>query len=209
MKSTKLVLLFWVMCLSLQAQSVRDVFSSPSLIWYGIDFSKAKFVGPQETWGENQKLKETYFPAWNNFVLSEPDKYNLKKTYKKDIVNIDLKPVKVQNDKVATDNLIVTYGDVPMLSEASIVSHISNYADPSQKSLGLVFVVESFNKIKQKGLFHVVFFDVATGKVFMIKTMEGDAGGFGLKNYWAKSIFNVLLQCEKSWGKWKKEAGVK
>ncbi len=209
MKSIKLVLLFLLLSATLHAQSVRDVFSSPSLIWYGIDFSKAKFVGPQETWGEHQKIKETYFPAWNNFVMSEPEKYNLKKTFRKDMVTIDLKAVKEQNDKVATDNLIVTYGDVPMLPEASIVNHVANYIDPAQKSLGLVFVVESFNKIKQIGLFHVIFFDVATGNVLMIKTMEGDAGGFGLKNYWAKSFFNVLLQCEKSWGKWKKEAGVK
>lgn len=209
MKQLKLITLFLAFSAVVHAQSVRDVFSNSSMIWYGIDVSKAKFIGPIEAWGSPVKLKDTYFAAWNSVVVNESDKYNLRKFFRKDQITIDLKKVKELNDKVSTDSLIVNYTEVPPISESAIVNHVAKYIDPSKKGVGLVFVVEYFSKLKESGLMHVVFFDPATGNVHMIKTMEGKAGGIGLRNYWAKSIFNVMDQCDRSWNKWKKEAGVK
>jgi len=209
MKQLKLITLFLALSVAAHAQSVRDVFSNSSMIWYGIDVSKAKFIGPLEAWGSPVKLKDTYFGAWNSVVVNESDKYNLRKFFRKDQITIDLKKVKELNDKVSTDSLIVTYTEVPPISEFALVNHVAKYIDPSKKGVGLVFVVEYFSKIKESGLMHVVFFDPSNGNIHMIKTMEGKAGGMGLRNFWAKSIFNVMDQCDRSWNKWKKEAGVK
>lgn len=209
MKKLKLITLFLALTIAAQAQSVRDVFTNSSLVWYGIDLSKAKFIGSTEAWGSPQKLKDTYFGAWNSVVVNESDKYNLRKFFRKDQITIDLKKVKELNDKVSTDSLIVTYTKVTPIPESTIVNHVAQYIDPSKKGVGLVFIVEYFSKLKEVGLMHVVFFDPATGNIHMIKTMEGKAGGMGLRNFWAKSIFNVMDKCDTSWNKWKKEAGVK
>lgn len=209
MKSFKLVLLFFALSFSLKAQTVNDVFTSKSITWYGIDFSKSVLVGTTEVWGEPAKVKELYIPAWNNFVITEPKKYDLQKSFRKDIVSIDLKKVTEINRSIAMETIIMTQNDETLLTESEIAKQVAKYADPSKNGVGAVLLVEYFDKWKAMGMAHLVFFNAANGNPLLIKTLDGQAAGFGLRNYWAKTIFIILNKCEKNWGKWKKEAGVK
>jgi hypothetical protein len=67
-----------------------------------------------------------------------------------------------------------------------------------------VFIVEGLNKPGAKGSMYVTFIDMATKKVLFSERMVGKAGGFGYKNYWAKSVFEVLEDIQKSkYKEWK------
>ena len=209
MKTIKICLIFLLAHSLLSAQTVKDVFTSNAITWYGLDVSKLKCVGPVEAWGDPQKLRDTYFRAWNGVILNEPDKYNIRKFFKKDVVKTSLDKVDANNGKADVDSMIVTYGKVSPISESQLVNMAAQYSELSKKGVGLVFIAEVFNKNIESGLIHVVFFDMASGQVLMLKTMEGKPGGFGLRNYWVRSVLTVMEQCERNWNRWSKEAGVK
>ena len=209
MKTIKIFLVLLVFSSFSYAQTVKDVFTSNSITWYGLDVSKLKCVGPAEAWGSPQKLRDTYFGAWNMVVVNEPDKYNIRKFFKKDVVKTSLDKVNEINSKVDPDSIIITYSKIPQISESALVNMAAQYSDQNKKGLGLVFIGEVFNKSTETGIIHVVFFDIASGRVLMIKTMEGKPAGFGLRNYWVRTVLGVMEQCQSNWNRWKKEAGVK
>jgi hypothetical protein len=61
--------------------------------------------------------------------------------------------------------------------------------------MGLVFVAENLNKITQMGSYWVCFFDLGTKEIIDMQLKTGKAAGFGFRNYWAGSAFNVM----KNW----------
>lgn len=206
-KTTFILFLLFVSNLS-YTQSIRDVFTNSSLTFFGVDCSQLRCIGPGEEWGEPKKLKDTYIPAWNQLFLSEQDKYNLKLFFMKDIVKYDLEKCAEINSKINEDSLVVVFGKVFPLQDRKIQKMIEKYSNPNSSGVGLVFIPEYFNKFKKTALIHVAFFDIATGNTLMIKAMEGEPGGFGLRNYWIKSIYVVMEKCEQNWKRWRKEAAV-
>ena len=48
------------------------------------------------------------------------------------------------------------------------------------------------NKKKQVGIYQYVFFDIASREIVETWEATGEAGGFGFRNYWAKSVYNTL-----------------
>jgi hypothetical protein len=48
----------------------------------------------------------------------------------------------------------------------------------------------------------VTFVDMKSKTVLLTKHMEGKAGGFGFRNYWAKSFLNVLKSIKEDWRSW-------
>jgi len=95
-------------------------------------------------------------------------------------------------------------------ADKTINSIINGYAVGEKKQgIGVVFIVESFNKGQQQGTVYVTIFDIKTKKVLIKEKIIGKAGGIGIRNYWAKSIFNVMVQVEKTFYKqWKKNNGI-
>ncbi len=83
---------------------------------------------------------------------------------------------------------------------------IANYTGGEKKEgIGVTFIVEYFDKMKQQASYYVTVFDIKTKKVLIKQQVYAKAGGFGLRNYWAKTIFNTLRMIDKTYYKqWKK-----
>lgn len=127
MKAIKICLIFLFAHSLVSAQTGKDVFTSNAVTWYGLDVSKVKCVGPVEAWGSPQKLRDTYFGAWNEVIMNEQDKYNIRKFFKKDVVKISLDKVSANNRKADLDSIIITYSQVPQISESQLVSMAAQY----------------------------------------------------------------------------------
>ncbi len=90
------------------------------------------------------------------------------------------------------------------LGEDEVKKIISEYDITGKEGIGLVFIMESFNKNKELGYIWVTFFDLETKEVLLSNKMSGKPGGFGIRNYWAKSYYNVMKSIEKKkWKAWK------
>ncbi len=201
----KLLLAFICLVISsnvLQSQEVCDVFKSKKATWYGLDFSKVRLIG-SEGFQNPQNIKNSFFASWNDLILYESEKYDLEKIFRKDEVNIDLSIVKERNKLPDANKLIINDEDYA-LDKAIIEEVIRKYN--SNEGIGIVFIMESFNKLGNLGTMWVTFFDGASKTVLLTEKMSGKTGGIGLRNFWARTYYNVFVQIEKKeYLKWEKE----
>jgi hypothetical protein len=215
MKKVLILLAFLGTGLALKAQnSSKDVFQKDEIVWYGLDFSKAKLIGQFDQGGgampaSGSELKAKYIPGWNDVILTEPDKYDLKRIFRKTSVYKDLAVTEKVNSKIDPD-AILTYNDYRFKNaDDTIVSALGHYPEGDKKEgIGVVFIVEYFDKQAQKASYYVTFFDIASKKVLFREHMFGRAGGVGLRNYWVKTVHDVLTQIDRDFYKmWKKNYG--
>ncbi len=203
----KLMLIFICLVLSsqvLQSQEIKDIFTSKEAIWYGLDFSKIKLIG-SEGFTEVAKIEDVYFSSWNNLIINEPAKYNLQLMFHKDTVLFDLSVVEKRNKLPELDELVIN-NDTYSLDKKTIADIIKKYNTNEKQGIGIVFIMESFDKPKKLSIMWVTFFDIASKKVLLTEKMSGKAGGVGFRNYWARTYYNVMVKIQKTeYLKWEKE----
>lgn len=185
-----------------QSQDAAMIFKTHECTWFGLDFSKVKLIG-SEGFSDPFEIKDRYFEAWNQLFVSEPDKYDLGEAFMKDEVDFNLDVVEERNAMPKASELVME-GDYT-LGEDDVQQMISEYNTGGKDGLGVVFIMETFNKNEQEGTMWVTFFDMNSREVLLTKRMKGKAGGFGLRNYWAKSYYNVLKDImKKKYKEWRK-----
>ena len=178
-----------------------DVFKVDNITWYGLDFSNIKLIG-SEGFTDPHAIQNRFFSSWNNLFISEPEKYNLAETFSKSSVENDLNIVTERNTLPDPDKLVIE--ENYSFGEDEVKKIISEYDITGKEGIGLVFIMESFNKTKARGYMWVSFFNIETKEVLLSKKMNGKVGGFGIRNYWAKSIYNVMKSIgKKEWKAWK------
>lgn len=203
-KNFILSLIFFTLFLNSYAQSNAELFNSSKMVWFGVDLSRSKLVGV-EGFSDPYDIQRRYVPAWNNIVLSEPEKYDIRKFFKKGEVVNDLSAVEAANEKINPGDWVQTNSYT--LDKSEIAGMVKKYKSNENEGLGLVFIVEAFDKMKETGFIYVTFFNIKTKEVILTEKLSGKAGGFGLKNYWAAAIYKVMLESEKRMGVWKKQVG--
>ncbi len=192
-------------------KTAQPVFTQDEVVWYGLDFSQARFIGQfDQAAGAGEasawELKHKYIPAWNALILNEPNKYDLQKTFQKSKVLYELKPVEKSNAEL-DEGEMQTYQAYRFENPEETVSEIiSAYtAGDQSEGVGLVFVVEYFHKDEKEASIYVSFFDIATRKLIFTERLTSSPRGIGLRNYWAGAIHRMLRDIErgafKSWRK--------
>lgn len=188
----------------------KDVFSQDEVVWYGLDFSKTKFIGSFENVKKIRPindfvLRDIYIPAWNHLIVNEPTNFDIKRTFYKKSVYYDLRSVESINSTIDTNDLITLNSNV--ISSNELPGMISLYTKGNKKEgLGLSFIIESFDKPNAQASLWVVFFDIESKKILLSKHCVGKPAGFGIRNYWAgaiRHIMNEIRYCK--YRKWNKE----
>jgi len=203
-----------IMVANLMAQSANEALLAGELTWYGIDYSRVKLIGEFNQFGDagvksESEIRDKYFPAWNELVLKEANKYDIKSAFRKDNVIYDLDIVNLRNSKVNPAQMVsVSDSDRNHLNENTVQAIVSEYP-VSGEGYGLVFIAESLDKPTEKGNYYVVLFDKASKKVVLNKKLAGKAAGIGIRNYWARSYYEVLEQSKANYKKWLKESMAK
>lgn len=204
-----------LICFSLSssiAQSAKEAFLADDMVWYGIDFSHVKLIGTFSQFGavgeqDEDDIRRKYFPAWNSLIVEESSKYDLQGAFRKNKVEYKLAMMEEVNAASSNAALVsVSEADRYHLSEDKVKAIVSAYETAGEKGIGLVFIAESLDKPLEQGAYYVTFFDIATKEVFFTKRMIGKAGGFGLRNYWAKTYYDVIKECRSQYKKWLKSA---
>jgi hypothetical protein len=192
-----LIALLFLSSTAIEAQLTRsDIFSKKDMVWYGLDFSLAKFVGKFDQ-GANIdpangfELVNKYMPGWNTLVPLEPQNFELGSTFWKTDVYYDLKQV-AKNNKEINPADVMSYNKHQVAKE-EVERLLSKYSLGDKKSgLGLVFVVESFDKSAELATYWVCFFDIQTKKVLLIEHCGAKPAGIGIRNYWAGALKRTL-----------------
>lgn len=174
-------------------QGADMVRNSSSVTWFGLDYSEAYFIG-SEGFTDPGQIKDRYFKSWNHLIQQEPEKYTIGKFYRKSNVEYDLSAVMKRNEGVDIYKRIVDdHSQAVKLNEEKIREMISEYEyDYGDQGLGLVFIVESYDKVLVKATYWVTFFDMSTREVLQTRRMTAEPGGFGIRNYWASTYYKVM-----------------
>ncbi len=201
--STFLIFIISAACIFSQYKA-EDIFTEDKLVWYGLDFSNAKFIGQfDQTAGlapaNASDLKNDYIPAWNTLIPGEPNRYDIQNAFRKSSVFNDLSVVRKHNEKI-DESLMMSYNPFRFENESDVIAGIIESYQEGNKTEGIavVFIVEYFNKIEQEASIYVTFFDIATQKVLFYERMLGSPRGFGLRNYWAGAVRDIIIQIERN-----------
>ncbi|QEC69465.1 hypothetical protein FRZ67_19960 [Panacibacter ginsenosidivorans] len=206
-KSTLLLTVLSFCIGTLSAQTFQDYFKpETNITWLGIDFTDVKVLGHTDI--EVEDLATRYFEGINELVLAEPKKFDLAKAFHKATVESDLSFVKAKN-KGISDSKIKSANDADMarFSKPTIDKMVKGYDFGNKKGIGVIFFMEGMSKTKERSSMWVTFIDMSSKKVLYTERMEEKVGGFGLRNYYAKSIYEALDDIEKKYKDWKSSNG--
>jgi hypothetical protein len=188
-------------------QDIREFFTSleVKVEFVGLDFTQAKIVGLSAK-NTPDEIQVGYFRAWNDLLLKERQKYDVKRAFMKRSIDYNFEIVHRLNKKIKPEN-VRTDLSPQSFSAKKLQTVVNCYDTKEMKSeYGVSFIVHSFNQFRERAYIYVVIFDVATKEILFSAQTSGDAGGFGFRNYWARTIYNVLENIrDYKFRKWKKE----
>ena len=159
-----------------------------SMTFYGIDFSKGRVYGATD---EPEKLRKA-FGDINMLFITEPEKYNVAKFVGKPMNDIRVDAVTNMNDTVPLDS-IKTIVKGHTISDSTIAQTVRDLCIVSYNhGLGLCMIMQTLDKPGELGTFVFVLFDIDSRKVISHWTLSGTPAGFGVRNYWAHSVYEAL-----------------
>jgi hypothetical protein len=202
----KLLLVLSALVFGTQGQAQTDVSkiinSDKEITWLGVDFTQLKFIGSATQWkdaGEitSSQLRDKYFPAWNNLFINEQKKYNVADAVNRAEVGYATEVTEKANNTIKGNLFTDDPDEYSHLTEQKVAQLVSKYDFKGKKGIGMMFFAESFSKGREEGAIWVTFVDMNAKKLLMTKRLTERAGGFGFKNYWAKTLFNALKDTRK------------
>jgi hypothetical protein len=172
--------------------------SDAEITWLGMDFSQLRIIGTAAQWKDagvisGDQLRDKYVPSWNELFLSEQKKFDVAKYVDRNAVHYEIDiTTKANNKKFPAKVFFDNPSDFEHLEEADIRNLVKGYDFQGKSGTGLLFFVEAMSKGKEQACAWVTFVDMKSRTVLETKRIYGSAGGFGFRNYWAKSFFNIL-----------------
>lgn len=206
-RKTIVFLLSFVLAIPALAQTRSDVFDPNSEVtWLGLDFTGAKFIGDRERLGSESDLHHL-LDALNELMVKEADKYNVAAALKKKKVEYATEVTTEHNAGLDVLAMISADGkDHVHLSPEGVHEIILGYDFKGKSGIGLIFNVESFNKLVEEGSFWVTFVNMGTREILFTERLTAPPSGFGMRNFWAGAVNGVLTKIKKKeFENWKKK----
>lgn len=217
MKKLFLSLFSVALAANVMAQSKSDVFdASTPVTFIGLDFTQTKFIGNASNYkdaGEvtNASMKEKYIPNWNHMFASSSEKKNFKVADAINRSEVDYAievADKVNGNITRKDFFSDKMADFPHFTSSQIADMVKKYDFMGKSGIGLIFFVEGMRKGEEKGdpsyaTVWVTFVDMKSKTVLLTQKVEGKAGGFGFRNFWAGAWKNVIKETKSEWRSWK------
>lgn len=194
----KLNWLFALLFMCAIAQSaLSQIPENEEITWLGMDFTGARFIGSATQFkdaGEitSSDFRDKYIPAWNQLFINEPKKYNVAEAVHRSQVNYAIEITEKVNNGIKKDFFSTNPSDYGSLTADNVAEMVNKYDFNGKKGVGLMFFVDGMSKAKSEASAWITFVDMKSKKVLLTAHKTGKAGGFGFRNYWAKSFDNLL-----------------
>ncbi|MBQ6071003.1 MAG: hypothetical protein IKQ75_04875 [Bacteroidales bacterium] len=170
----------------------KDFLSNREILWLGINFSHAKFT--RQGLDFSQEIMQHYFQDWNRLILNDQKKYDIRMSFRKPIMQYDLSLVTKINKTAKASNILVSnLGLKDQLNEDQLRSYVAQHAFPTALRFALIFVVESFDSMAKTASIWVIILQTADSEVVLCEKFMKPPGGFGARNYWARTFYNLLF----------------
>lgn len=170
----------------------NEFIHSKEILWLGIDFSLAKFS--RNGFDLNQDTLRTILNEWNQLVISDQKKYNIRMSFRKPIMSYDLARVTKANKSVRIGNILCDNIRIETVrTDEQICAYVRGLDMPQTHRFALLFIVESFDTASKTGAVWVALTDTGSHEPVLCEKFLKVPGGFGLKNYWGRIFYNLLF----------------
>ena len=185
------VLAFLFLTSLVNAQDKTSLKDIDKLTFFGVDFSMAKVYGADET---AEQFKDAFYGI-NTLFQREPKKYDTAKAFDA-VVTTDLETSRNLIEQIKKADLFAS-DDSYELTDEEIAEHIRQFNTGNANGYGAVFIAGLLNKGKTQATYNVVVFDIASKDIILNRQFTERARGFGLRNYWAYSVYKTLNKVKK------------
>lgn len=175
-------LLFMLLCTF--SITILNAQNNEKIYVYGIDYSYAKVYAAEESVEQFAKA----FEDINMLIVLQSEKYDFSRIMGKrvEVVIEPMMKVITTADYADLKSFNTTYEE-PIYSEI-----VENYKLPQTEGVGVVLVAKLLNKPMGKATYELITFDISTREILSNREVSGETGGFGLRNYWARSVYNII-----------------
>lgn len=203
----KLTTLLLLLIIGIGGFSQVDVFKSTDMVFYGLDFTKARFDenGGTTAFVTPATMQDKYFPALNELMINERKKYDVAKSYKKDNVEYYFDIADEQNADFDIYDNFVDDDEMVKLNREQVDEVVKNYKDADHSGLGLLYVVDLVNHQRGTITIQIAFFDISTGETLLVEKARGEMKGFSIRNYYAGGVYRVIKTSADAYKRWKKK----
>lgn len=178
-----------------------DPFTSDDMVFYGLDFSEAKFLGGSGLTSP-ASMQDKYMPALNELMIDERRRYDVANSYQKKNVEYYFDRVDDINANLMIDEHYVNE-QIKELSDEQIAHAIKRLNDSKHSGLGLVYLIEKVNHNNNLITVRIVFFDIESSQVLLVKRASGSMRGFSIRNYYAGGIRQIISDGKKNYPHWR------
>lgn len=189
MKKILFVLVMIFSGLACGAQTCSELAGISRITLYGVDFSHTKVCFAYETPDEFISA----FERINVLFLSESEKYvhPIERRLDRPVTRIDLDSSIKGLERIDRKTMMLK-STAPQISDEQIRNLVNSVDTKDGNETGLLIIAESLNKAERKGHFIFVLFDEQTRNIVSSWRASGNAGGFGLRNYWAGALHGAI-----------------
>jgi len=192
----KLAIILIVSAMGLATTGRTPAAGSDQIIWFGLDYSYVKFIGYPEHFSDLSEIRDHYFGSWNQLVLSESEKYDIRGAFLAGQVTYSIDQAVERSEQREMRDIV--QASSYELTREELAEAIKSYITPSAEGTGVLFIMETLNKLEEKSTMWVAVFDVSNGDMYHLKRYTGKPGGFGFRNYWARSYYNVINELKQN-----------
>lgn len=189
-------------------QLFADFLQVREILWVGINFSKAKFT--REEFDYPQEVLQRYLHDWNMLILNDQKKYDIRMSFRKPVMQYDLSVITKTNKSLKTNDLLtknIKANDV--LSDDQMRELASALTLPQSLPYALSLWVESFDSKVKTAAIWVVITKTETQEVVLCEKFLKKPSGFGLRNYWARTFYNVFYDIQsQAFLRWENMVGM-
>lgn len=172
-----------------------DFLTTREILWVGINFSKAKFT--RNGFDFTQEILQHYFHEWNMLILNDQKKYDIRMSFRKPVMQYNLSTVTKLNKSLKSNDIIVkNISSKNVYSDEQMLEYASQLELPDTLPYSLMFVVESFDSMVKTAAIWVVITKTETHEVVLCEKFLKKPGGIGVRNYWARTIYNVFYDIQ-------------
>jgi hypothetical protein len=128
-------------------------------------------------------VRQAFLDGWNEYVCSP--QANIKNLLEKEQLDVDLSIVTERNRNF--NNSLETP------TKEIIARVIRDYKISKTEGIGLVFIVDSFDKLQEKAFVWVTFFDIASKKVLLTEKVQGKTKrSASMVLHWGEAMLDIM-----------------
>lgn len=212
MKQVFLLIILVLNTNCINAQRNYNIFNSEVRItWLGLDFTQMKYIGDASQFQgigniSSGEIRDQLIPAWNDLFIDERKKYSIAEAINRIDVKFAVDITAKVNSTIETSFFETDTLAYQLLSREKINQLINTYDFKQKEGIGLLFFIEGMHNEKKEMSVYVTFVDMTAKNVLLAKRVTGKAAGItGFRNFWAKSLLDIIAQIKNNWHVWEDE----